>query len=203
MTPVHWSHEKSPPLGSFLATSGTEGQALAIGVVSVEPRAIAAQSGVLGIAVGQTDDGPRVDQVLEELRAAKAGLRVNDVIVRINDRVVTTREALIDTVGGFRPGDRVRLKVRRGEDVLDISTTLGNRSIGVSRDFQNRLGGELSERRGDSNKRYNTIPFCGPANAADRSWISMAASWELISPGPNASPAMPFQLQSSSTSLAS
>jgi serine protease Do len=86
--------------------------------------------------------------VLEGTSAARAGLQANDIIVRINDQVVTTREALIDMVGAFRPGDRVQLKVRRGEEVIDISTTLGNRMSGSRRDFQNRLGGDLSERRG-------------------------------------------------------
>ncbi|MEX2141740.1 MAG: PDZ domain-containing protein [Pirellulales bacterium] len=148
LVPVRWARDGSPAVGSFLATAGMAGEPLAIGVVSVGPRTIAAPSGVLGIAVGQADDGPRVDQVLEGTSAARAGLQANDIIVRINDRVVTTREALIDMVGGFRPGDRVHLKVRRGEEELDISTTLGNRMTGSRRDFQNRLGGELSERRG-------------------------------------------------------
>ncbi len=148
LVPVRWARDESPAVGSFLATAGASGEPLAIGVVSVAPRPIAAQSGVLGIAVGQADSGPRIDQVMEGTSAARAGLQANDVIVEINDQVIRTREALIDLVGGFRPGDRVRLKVRRGEEVLDISTTLGSRMAGSRREFQNRLGGELSERRG-------------------------------------------------------
>jgi serine protease Do len=148
LTPVRWSREKPPTVGSFLATAGASGDPVAIGVVSVGPRAIAAASGVLGIAVGQSDDGARVEQVLDGTSAARAGLQVNDIITRVNDRSVTSRESLIETVGGFRPGDRVRLQILRGEDVLDISTTLGNRMHGSRRDFQNRLGGDLSERRG-------------------------------------------------------
>jgi serine protease Do len=148
LTPVPWARSETPAVGSFLASAGIDGEPLAIGVVSVAPRTIPAQSGVLGIAVGQADEGPRVDQVLEGTSAERAGLQANDIIVRINDHAVTTREALIDLVGSFRPGDRVRLKVRRGEEVLDISTTLGSRMTGSRREFQNRLGGALSERRG-------------------------------------------------------
>jgi serine protease Do len=148
LTPVRWSREKPPAVGSFIATAGASGDPVAIGVVSVGPRAIAAASGVLGIAVGQSDEGARVEQVIEGTSAARAGLQVNDIITRVNDRSVTSRESLIETVGGFRPGDRVRLQILRGEEVLDISTTLGNRAHGSRRDFQNRLGGDLSERRG-------------------------------------------------------
>src|SRR5687768_9259102 len=124
LVPVRWSTQSAPAVGSLLATAGVANNALAIGVVSVAPRKIPAPSGVLGVAVGQADGGPRIDQVLDGTSAAQAGLRVNDIITRINDREVKTREALIATVGGFRPGDRVQLKIRRGEEVLDISTTL-------------------------------------------------------------------------------
>jgi serine protease Do len=159
LTPVPWSRVESPGVGSFLASAGIRSEPIAIGVVSVAARTIAPQSGMLGIQVGQSNDGPRVDQVLEGTSAERAGLQVNDIIVRINDRVVTSREAFIDLVGGYQPGDRVRLKVRRGEETLDISTTLGSRISGSRRDFQNRLGGELSERRGGFSKaiQHDTV----------------------------------------------
>jgi serine protease Do len=148
---VRWSRarDKSPAVGSFLATASAVngGDPLAIGVLSVAPRAIAAASGVLGIAVGEADQGARVDQVLDGTSAARAGLRPGDIITRINGRSIRSRESLIETVGEYRPGDRVQLEVRRGEEELDISTTLGNRMVGSRRDFQNRLGGDLSERR--------------------------------------------------------
>jgi serine protease Do len=148
---VRWSRasEKSPAVGSFLATASAVagGEPLAIGVLSVGPRSIAAASGVLGIAVGESDNGARVDQVFDDTSAARAGLRAGDIITRINSRTIRSRETLIETVGEYRPGDRVRLEIRRGEEDLDISTTLGNRMVGSRRDFQNRLGGDLSERR--------------------------------------------------------
>lgn len=147
LSPIEWQ-DTTPAVGSFLATAGTDRDPVAIGVVSVAPRKIPAPSGVLGIAVGQGDNGPRIDQVLDGSSAARAGLKVNDIILRINDRAVKTREALIQTVGDYRPGDRVRLKVVRGQEELEISTTLGSRSPGGRREFQNRLGGDLSERRG-------------------------------------------------------
>jgi serine protease Do len=148
LTPVRWANGDAPLVGSFLATAGAKSEPLAIGVVSVAPRKIPAPGGVLGIAVGQADSGARVDQVLEGSSAARAGLRVNDIIARINGREIDSRDSLISVVGAYRPGDRVQLVVIRGEEKLNISTTLGSRSFNRRRDFQNRLGGELSERRG-------------------------------------------------------
>lgn len=148
LTPVRWSTDPVPPVGSILATVGRSEETIAIGVISTAPRRIPAPGGMLGIAVGQADDGPRVEQVLDESAAAKAGLQVNDVIKTINNREVRTRESLIETVGTFHPGERVRLRIVRGESELELATTLGNRSLNSRREFQNRLGGELSTRRG-------------------------------------------------------
>jgi serine protease Do len=159
LIPVRWANGEAPLVGSFLATAGAKNEPLAIGVVSVAPRKIPAPGGVLGIAVGQADSGARVDQVLEGSSAARAGLRVNDIIARINGRDIDSRDALISSVGAYRPGDRVQLVVIRGEEKLNISTTLGSRSFNRRRDFQNRLGGELSERRGGFEKvlQHDTV----------------------------------------------
>jgi serine protease Do len=148
LVPVRWANGDAPLVGSFLATAGANSEPLAIGVVSVAPRKIPAPGGVLGIAVGQAETGARVDQVLEGSSAARAGLRVNDIIARINGRDIEGRDALMNVVAAYRPGDRVQLVVIRGDERLNISTTLGSRSSNRRRDFQNRLGGELSERRG-------------------------------------------------------
>ncbi|MDZ4820212.1 MAG: PDZ domain-containing protein [Planctomycetota bacterium] len=145
---IQWASPEVPAIGSFLATASPRDDVLSIGVVSVAPRKIPAASGVLGIAVGQADTGPCVDQVLEGSSAEKAGLQTNDIITQINQRNVNTRDELIDTIGEYLPGDRIELHVVRGEQPLKIAAMLGTRSGDGRREFQNRLGGELSERRG-------------------------------------------------------
>ncbi len=145
-----FSDGDAPPVGSLLITPGVNQQARGMGIVSVVPRQIEGPRGLLGILLEQDDRGPRIEEVMPDSGAASAGLLQGDVITSINDTPVSTREALIETVRRFRPGDKVRLLVKRGEDVLNITATLSSSDAlaGDGRqNFQNNLGGPLSDRR--------------------------------------------------------
>lgn len=150
-TAISWRDESTPPVGSFLATSGPAEDPTAIGVVSVEPRKIQAPSGILGVLIEDDSKGARIDQVMPGSAAEQAGLQVNDVIARFNNTKVEGRESLISKVKTLLPGTRVRLSILRGDATLTLKATLGDRDRIDPRaqrgNFQNSLGGELSERR--------------------------------------------------------
>lgn len=150
-TAISWRNESAPPVGSFLATSTPAEDPAAIGVVSVQPREIQAPSGILGVLIEDDSNGARIDQVMPGSAAEKAGLQVNDVIARFNGNKVEGREALINKVKVLRPGTRVRLSILRGDATLALHATLGDRDRIDPRaqrgNFQNSLGGELSDRR--------------------------------------------------------
>lgn len=147
---IAWSDHGAPLVGSWLVTPGLNSDPTSIGVVSVAPRRIAAPSGVLGVMLEQDTRGARIAQVLPSSGAEKAGLLPSDVISAVNGSAVASREDLIQFVQRFQPGDTVRLSLWRGESKLDILATLGSRSLVFGEDrqeFQNSLGGPLSERR--------------------------------------------------------
>jgi serine protease Do len=107
-------------------------------------------SGYLGIGLDDADDGGALVTKVEAKSAAeKAGLKVNDVIVGVAGKEIANAAGLIETVGAYKPGDTVTLKLRRGDDEKEVTATLGTRPpAGKSRgDFQNNLGSELSKRR--------------------------------------------------------
>jgi S1-C subfamily serine protease len=58
--------------------------------------------------------------------AARAGLKTDDLIVRLNDRAVTDEAALMDNVLNKRPGEQVALQVYRGNQLTTVNVTLGN-----------------------------------------------------------------------------
>ena len=72
--PVVWRSSPDIPLGSWLAVPGPSGDAIAVGVVSVEPREIHPRAGVLGIVIDEGDGGPRIVQIIPDSGAAEAGL---------------------------------------------------------------------------------------------------------------------------------
>lgn len=70
--------------------------------------------------------GVYVDDVYEGGAAQKAGIKNGDIILSINDITIDTRTQLIGAIGQFRPGDKVVVKVLRGDNERDFNVTLAN-----------------------------------------------------------------------------
>lgn len=151
LTAIDWSQSvEQPRVGSWLATVGQTELPVSIGVVSVAPRKIGSPSGVLGIMLEDDANGVRINQVLPGSGAEKAGLHVNDVVKFVNGKRFEKREDLINFVRQFKPGDRLRMLVQRGDETKTFTPTLGNRESLAQNNranFQNTLGGALSRRR--------------------------------------------------------
>ena len=150
VTAVQWSESESPPVGSWLATTGLQTLPISIGVVSVAEREIERRRPALGVVLEDSTRGPRVHRVLENSAAAQAGLRINDVVTHLDGEPMSDRDALIDAIRLRRPGGRVKLSVLRGDETLEIDAELGEWTQLVHGDranFQDNLGGQLSNRR--------------------------------------------------------
>src|SRR4051794_21247206 len=66
----------------------------------------------LGVQIGDTGDGVYVGSVSAGSPAAKAGLRVGDVVVALNGKPTTTSDDLGTLLAGHTPGRTVTLKVQ-------------------------------------------------------------------------------------------
>ncbi len=159
LTPIRWTDSKAVGAGSWVASVGTGADPVTVGVVGVATRAVqgakgarvapVTNGGFLGIGLADEGPGAVVGEVQPRTAAAKAGLKVNDVILSVSNKQVADAEALIRTIGRYKPGDTVVLKVRRGEEELELKATLGKRpaNAGSRGDFQNSLGSKLSKIR--------------------------------------------------------
>ena len=151
LKPVEWRSAKPLPLGSLLATASTDRLPVAIGVVSVEARNIRKRPGFLGVGLTPSSEGPLVNLILEKSAAAEAGVKIGDVVRKINGRRIESRQAMVELISGMRPGDRVRLDVLREDEQKTIKAKLGSRDVnsnGADRFAEmNAMGGPLSRRR--------------------------------------------------------
>lgn len=60
--------------------------------------------------------------------AQKAGLKTNDIILEFNNEKITLSNSLRKIISKYKPGDKVVLKVLRGDSLKNISVVLGERS---------------------------------------------------------------------------
>jgi S1-C subfamily serine protease len=81
----------------------------------------------LGIQYDQksTKEGVELESVQAGTAAEKAGLRARDIIVEFDGRKVTLFDDLREAILRKSPGDKVRVKVLRGEDEMEFEVTLG------------------------------------------------------------------------------
>lgn len=150
LEPVQWGEEKSVALGAWLVTPGLERDPVGIGVVSASTRSIPRANGALGIELQDVAAGASVRRIFPKSPAEKAGLQPGDVVTHVGMKKTPNLQALRDTVFSYEPGDEVTLTVKRGNESFDVTLTLGNFQQmiqGERAEFQNSLGGQLSQRR--------------------------------------------------------
>jgi S1-C subfamily serine protease len=97
--------------------------ALGVRVVSVDQ--VMANENNLSV-----DHGALIAEIVQGGAAAKAGLQTGDVIVQIDDKEVDDTSSLSDALVTKNPGDRVAVKIYRGNQQLTVNVTLGELQAG-------------------------------------------------------------------------
>jgi serine protease Do len=153
LKPVQWVASNTAEAGDWVATPGLGAKPVTVGVVSVAARKVrkgpsGPSSAYMGIQMGELEkDGVQIGKVMPNTGASKAGIKDGDVILSIEGRKVKQYEDVARLLGKYRPGDSVKLKIRRDEEELDKTVTLGKRPALSRSEFQNSLGGDLSSRK--------------------------------------------------------
>ncbi len=81
--------------------------------------------GYHGLAMEDGDEFPKVSGVTEGGPAAKAGVRVGDVVTKVGGRTVSSVGDVLRFAGRHAPGDKVSLTVKRGDETKEITFTAG------------------------------------------------------------------------------
>ncbi len=79
----------------------------------------------VGIRIEDVTSGARITQVVSGSPAAKAGLKVGDVITAFDGKTVTSADELTADVSNARSGETVTVTVRRKGTTKHLSVTLG------------------------------------------------------------------------------
>ena len=133
LTVIRWAPDSALIPGRLLLSTGVDEDPLAFGVVSSTPRRVRGGSGYLGVTLGAGPDGAHITTVSEDSAAAAAGMKDGDVVIRVGDHEITDRNDLIRAIQERDSGETIELEVRRGDEVHELSATLGSRSTGNPR----------------------------------------------------------------------
>ncbi len=83
------------------------------------------QHAYVGVRIADISGGARITQIVAGSPAAKAGLKVGDVVTSFGGTRVTTADALTAAVFGSKPGHTVSVTVERHGATKHLSLTLG------------------------------------------------------------------------------
>jgi photosystem II stability/assembly factor-like uncharacterized protein len=103
-----------------------------------------------GIAGENADGGAKLTQITPESPAAKAGLKVGDIVKSVDKKPLGKYEELAELIRKHKVGDKLILSIQRGKETLDITITLARRPE------QGRAGGG-----GGGGRQFSPLDFRG------------------------------------------
>ncbi len=80
----------------------------------------------LGVQFNMTrlQSGAQVQEVIRNTAAAAAGMKSGDIIIELEGKPVESSYQLLHEIGSRSVGDSITVKVRRGEEVVELQATL-------------------------------------------------------------------------------
>jgi len=99
-------------------------------VLAAQPAAPSGERGFLGVGVApanrESGDGVMIQDLVPDSPAAKAGLKAGDVLLKLNDKGVNNIKEFFSAVAAAKPGDKVKVQLRRDDKEQTISATLAS-----------------------------------------------------------------------------
>jgi S1-C subfamily serine protease len=153
---IQWATSPSPGVGTFVTAAAPAGaEPVAIGVVSVAARNLHVKGqGFLGVRLGMDDKGLKIGEIVAGAPASNAGLLKDDRVLEVDGKKADSPYAFTKMVSDRKAGEKIKLKLQRGAEVLEKEIQLGDRAsqaAGLRRgaDKLNGMGSTISKRKDD------------------------------------------------------
>lgn len=153
LRPVTWATPDSLKLGQWVVTPLAGRQdPVGVGVLSVAPRRIPTEGGVLGIWIEDVEGvaGARVQRIAPDSGAELAGLMVGDLLTHVEGQRTPTRDLVVARISSHAAGETIEVTFVRGEETKTVHATLGAREPEEGASPWKReimLGGDVSMHR--------------------------------------------------------
>jgi photosystem II stability/assembly factor-like uncharacterized protein len=104
------------------------------------------KAGYAGITGENADLGARLTTVVEGKPADKAGLKVGDIVFKLNGKTIHSYTQLINEIDARQAGDKMKLTVSRDNEDVQVELVLGERPEPTEKEKERRE--EQARRRG-------------------------------------------------------
>lgn len=148
---LHWSDKNGSTDARWAISASPELDEIRLGLFGGKARPIGREGGVMGVVLSddnQSEKGILVLEVIPQSAADRAGLKINDRILKIDHRSVRSKQQVNHAMQKKDPGDLLLLHINRVDEVIVRRVTLGHRS--VTFDLFNRnllMSGPTSKRK--------------------------------------------------------
>ncbi|MCS6904069.1 MAG: trypsin-like peptidase domain-containing protein [Bacteroidia bacterium] len=104
--------------------------------------------------------GVYVFDVMRESAASKAGIKEGDIILKIDGFPINSKAEYLERLSYYRPGETIKITLKRGKNILDFSAMLTNRDgttemIRNNKVFVNQIGCALTPLTKFEKQKYN------------------------------------------------
>jgi photosystem II stability/assembly factor-like uncharacterized protein len=82
---------------------------------------------MIGLQGKEAGGGLKLTEVAANSPAARAGLKVDDVLLTVDGKTIANRAALFDALRPHKPGEKVKVAYERGKDKKEAEITLARR----------------------------------------------------------------------------
>ncbi len=143
---IQWSDSSDLAVGSWLATTDAKTLPLSIGVVSVAARSIKTERAVLGVSFEWTEQGNEVTMVLPGSGAQRAGIREGDVIQKINNQALVSRQSMMDKISSLKAGQMIEVELLREGETKNVVAKLMDLNNSLLDPTEMEVNGDISAR---------------------------------------------------------
>jgi len=156
LKPVKMGPEVDLPHGTWVVSNGAAERRFRRprpGIISANKREIPRGGGVaLGVALKEEKEVVTIGEVTEDSGAEKSGLKKGDEILEIGETKVKNRKVILEALKDRKPGDTVKMKIKREDKELSFEVELMARIdlFGRKKTRNDQLSGgdmQQSERR--------------------------------------------------------
>ena len=106
----------------------SNGRVLTVTPASPFRYSVSGDRAFLGVTTDEDDKGARITNVTDNSAADKAGLKEDDVIIRIDDTKIENQDQLSKAITNHKPGDKVTVVYLRDGKEQKVSVPLGKTS---------------------------------------------------------------------------